>query len=99
MRHAVGFPCASVGGYRKDRGLSKEMHGRGILIQICEDWSERFAGIELLSWCRVFGIHVDDEVRVSCEERHLAFCIATIGGMRLGLNKFTDREAIRGFFG
>jgi hypothetical protein len=29
----------------------------------------------------------------------LTVCIATIGAMRVGLNKFSDRETIRGFAG
>ena len=47
----------------------------------------------------VLGVHVHHEVRVRCEERHLAFRIAPIGAVRVGLDEFSDREAIRGFAG
>jgi hypothetical protein len=33
------------------------------------------------------------------KERHLAFRIATIGAMRVGLNEFMDRETVRTFAG
>ncbi len=36
------------------------------------------------------------EVGVRGEERHLAFRIAAIGAMRVGLNELPDCEAIRG---
>src|SRR5882757_7842419 len=32
------------------------------------------------------------------KECHLTFCIAAIGAVRVGLDEFPDREAIRGFF-
>src|SRR6266852_2097989 len=75
------------------------MHGGGVLVQIREDWSERLARVQLLRRLRILGVHVHNEVRIWSKERHLAFRIATIGAMRVGLNEFSDRETICGFAG
>src|SRR5580658_448046 len=42
----------------------------------------------------VFGVHEHDEVRVRNEQCRLAICIATIGAMRVSLDKFPNREAV-----
>jgi len=55
-------------------------------------FSERLARVQLLRGLRILGIHVHDEVRIWSKERHLAFRIATIATMRIGLNEFSDRE-------
>src|SRR5258705_11506346 len=43
MRKAVGFAGASSLVKREDCALSNEVRGRGILGQLCEDWSKRLA--------------------------------------------------------
>src|ERR1700728_3833401 len=48
MRHAISFPSASVIGQREDRRLSKDVHGRDVVVQIREDWSQSLSGIQLL---------------------------------------------------
>src|SRR6266550_3636098 len=75
------------------------MHGGGVLVQSCKNWSERLARVQLLRRLRILGVHVHDEVRIWSKERHLAFRIAAIGAMRVGLNEFSDRETICGFAG
>ena len=44
---------------------------------------------------RILGVHVHDEVRIWTKERHLAFRIATIGAMRVGLDELSNSEAVR----
>jgi hypothetical protein len=48
---------------------------------------------------RILGVHVHDEVSVCGKESHLAFRIATIGAVCVGLDELPDSEAIRGFLG
>src|ERR1700745_1013225 len=48
MGHAISFPCASIAGQREDRRLSKDVHGGGILVQVCEHRSECLARVHLL---------------------------------------------------
>jgi hypothetical protein len=73
---------------------------RGIvLVQVCEDWSERLARVKLLGRMRIFGVYVHDEMGICGEQRHLTFRIATIGAVGVGLDELPDREAIRGFLG
>src|SRR6201988_748886 len=95
MRHAITFACASIVGQREVRGLSKEVHGRGVLVQICKNGSECLARAQLLRELRILGVHVHDEVRIWSKERHLACRIATIGAMRICLNELSDRETVR----
>jgi hypothetical protein len=97
MRHAVSFTRASVASQSEDRGLSKEVHRGGILVQICEDWGERLAGVQFLRRLGISGIHVHNEMRVWGKERHLTLRVAPVGAMRVGLDKFADSESISGF--
>src|SRR5260370_12805057 len=48
MRQSVGLPRGSVAGQGENRALSDEVHGGVVLLQLCEDWSERFARVQLL---------------------------------------------------
>ena len=75
------------------------MHRGGVPVQIVEDGSERLAGVKLLRRLRILGVHVDDEVGIGGEERHLTLRIATVGAVRVGLNEFANRESIRGLIG
>src|SRR6202008_3024098 len=95
MRQAVGFPGASVTCQAKNRTLPDKVHGGGILVQICKDWSERLARVQLLRRLRIIRVHVHHEVSVGGKERHLAVRVATIGAMRVGLNELSDRETVR----
>ena len=62
--------------------------------------SERPPRVPLLRGFRIFGVHVHHEMRVFGEaQSHLAFRIATIGAMGVGLDGAPDGEAIRGFLG
>jgi hypothetical protein len=98
MGHAISFPCASVAGQRQNRGLSKEVHGRGVPVQVSEDRSKFFARVQFLCGRRIFSVQKHHEVGVCGKERHLTLCIATICTMRVGLDKLPDGEAICGFF-
>ena len=99
MRQGVGLSRCSVARQREDRALADEVHRRGVLVQVVEDGRERRAGVKLLGRRRILGVHVDDEVGVFREERHLTFRIATIGAVRVGLDELPDGEAIRGLGG
>jgi hypothetical protein len=46
MGHAIGFSGASVAGQCQDRRLSKEVHGRGVLIEVGEDRNESLARMQ-----------------------------------------------------
>jgi hypothetical protein len=48
---------------------------------------------------RILRVHVDDEVGIFGEERHLAFRIAPVGAMCVRFNKLPDRESICSFTG
>src|ERR1700730_11907053 len=97
MRQAVGFPGASVLRQRENRALSDEVGGGVVLIQLGEDRRERLARVQLKSVLWILGVHMHHEVGVRGKERHLAFRIAAIGAMRVGLDELPDREAIGGF--
>jgi hypothetical protein len=45
------------------------------------------------------ALPLNHEVRIRGKERHLAFRIATIGTVGIGLDEFSDGEAIRSLFG
>ena len=68
-------------------------------VQVCEDWSERLARVQLLGRLRIFGVHVHDEMGVRGEQSHLTFRIATIGAVSVGLDELPNSKAIRGFLG
>jgi hypothetical protein len=70
-----------------------------VLVQPGEDGRERLARMQFLRGLRILGVHVHDEVGVFGKKRHLTFCVATIGAMRVGLDKLPDRKTIRGFGG
>jgi hypothetical protein len=99
MREAVGFPCGAIAPQREDCALSDEMRRGVVLVQVCEDWSERLARVQLLGRLRIFGVHVHHEMSVCGEQRHLTYRIPTIGGVGVGLDELSDGEAIRGFLG
>jgi hypothetical protein len=42
---AIGLTRGPVGRQSEDRALSDEVRGRVVLVQIGEDWSERFARV------------------------------------------------------
>src|SRR5580692_9702538 len=75
------------------------MHRRSILIEVGEDRSERLTRVQLLRGVRVSGVHVHHEVGVGGEQSHLAFRIAAVGAMGVGLDELADGEAVRGFLG
>ena len=60
--------------------LCSVLRSRGgvILVQLCEDWSERLARVELLGRRRIIGVHIHHEVGVFRKESHLTFRIAAI---------------------
>jgi len=99
MRQTVRFPCGTIARQREDCALSNEMRRGIILVQICEDWSERVARVQFLRGSRIPGVHVNHEVGVPGKESHLPLRVATIGGMGVSLDEFPDRKAIRGFCG
>jgi hypothetical protein len=99
MRDAVGFARGAIAFQRGDGALPDEMHRRGVLVQVGEDRSERLTRVQLLRGLRVFGLHVDHEMGVAGEQSHLAFRIAAVGAMGVGLNEFADGDAIRRFLG
>jgi hypothetical protein len=99
MRDALGFPCGAIVVQRKDGALSNEMHRSCVLVQVSENRSERLARVQLLRGLRVFGVHVHHEVGVGSEQSHLAFRVAAVGTMGIGLDEFTDGKPIRGFLG
>ena len=98
MRQAIGFSGSSVGGQREDGALSDEVRRGFVLIQLCEDWSERLARVQFLRASDP-GVHVHHELCVFSKERHLTFRIASIGAVRIDLDEFPNSEAIRGFRG
>src|SRR6266446_2147553 len=99
MREAVGFSRGPLARERKDRALPDKVGGRSVFVQVCEDWGEFLARMQLHRGLRIFGVHVHHKVSVGCKERHLTLRIAPIGAMCIALDEFTDREAIRCFFG
>jgi hypothetical protein len=44
------------------------------------------------------SIHVDDEVCVGREQRHLAVDVAPVGTVRISVDQLADRNAIRSLF-
>jgi hypothetical protein len=46
MGHAIGFSGASVASQCQDRRLPKEVHGRGVLIEVGEYRSESLARVQ-----------------------------------------------------
>jgi hypothetical protein len=54
------------------------------------------ASREWSSWERVgvLGVHVDHKVGVRCEERHLTFCIASVGAIGVGFDEFSDSKSV-----
>src|SRR4029077_20275205 len=99
MGQGVGLSRASVAGQSENRGLSDEVHGGGVLVQVRENWSERLARVQFLRRRWILRVHIDHEVGVCGKECHLTFRIATIGAVRIGLDEFTHSGAIRGFAG
>ena len=75
--------------------LCPTRHGSGVLVQICKNWSERLARVQLLKWPRILGVHEHDEVRTWSKECHLAFRIATISAMRAFANSPTRKAVER----
>ena len=55
--------------------------------------------MELLGGSWILRVHIHHEVGVGGKERHLAFRIATIGAVCVGLDELPDSEAVRGFVG
>src|SRR5580704_14755230 len=71
---------------------------RGVVsVQVCEDWSERLARVQLLGRLRILGVHIHHEMGVRGEQRHLTSRIATIRTASIGLDELTNSKAIRGF--
>jgi hypothetical protein len=99
IRQTVRFPCGTITRQREDYALSNEMRRGIILVQICEDWSERIARVQFLRGLRILGHHVNHEVGVPGKESHLSLRVATIGAMGVSLDDFPDRKAIRAFCG
>src|SRR6476661_329673 len=99
MCQSISLSRGSIAGQREDRALSHEVHGGGVLVQVCEDRSERLARMQLLRGRRVLGIHVYHKVGVCRKERHLTLRIPAIGAMGVGLDQFPDSEPIRRFSG
>ena len=98
MRQTVRFPSGAIARQREDGALSNEMRRGMILVQICEEWSERFASaVPARAWdpwrsCK-------PQMGILGKESHLSLRIATIGAMGVSLDEFSDRKAIRGFCG
>ena len=99
VRQAVGFAGGLVARQREDGALSDEVRSGVVPVQLGENRSERLACVEPLRWLRVLGVHVHHKVCVRGKKRHLAFRIATIGAMGVGLDELPDRQTIRGFAG
>src|SRR3984885_9894346 len=75
------------------------MHRGSVLVQVGEDRCERVTRGQLLGRGRIFGVHVHHEMGVRGEQSHLAFRIAAVGAMGVGLDEFADGDTIRGFLG
>src|ERR1700722_2384598 len=97
MREAVGFPCGAVSVQGEDGALSDEMRRGVVSVQVCEDWSERLARVQLLGRLRILGVHIHHEMGVRGEQRHLTSRIATIRAASIGLDELTNSKAVRGF--
>jgi hypothetical protein len=81
MSQAVRLPGTSVSRQAEDRTLSDEVHGSGVLVQICKHGSQRLARVQFLRGRWILGVHGHHEVGVCGKERHLAFRITTIGAV------------------
>src|ERR1700733_7971804 len=99
MRQTISVSSALVSRQAKDRTLPDEVHGGGVLVQICKNWSERLARVQLLRRLRILGVHVHHEVRIWSKQRHLTFRIAAIGAVCVGLDELPDREAVCSLIG
>src|SRR5258707_199271 len=97
MRDAVGFAGGSIARQGEDGALSDEMHRGSILVQVGEDRSERLARVKYLRGRRIICIHVHHEMGIGGEESHLAFRIAAICAMGVGLDESENGKTIRGF--
>src|SRR4029077_16144561 len=60
---------------------------------------KRFARVQLLRGYWILRVHVHHQVGIGGKERHLAFSIATISAVCVGLDELPDSEAVRGFVG
>jgi hypothetical protein len=47
MCEAVGLPCGEITVQREDGALSDEMRRSIVPVQVCEDWSERLARVQV----------------------------------------------------
>src|SRR2546422_170342 len=97
MSQTVGLPGGSIACERGYRALSNKVCGRVILVQRCEDRSERLARVQLLRWLRIPGVHVNHEVGIRGEEGHLSLGVATVGAVRVALDELPECKTIRGF--
>src|SRR5579871_6661209 len=98
MGQTVGFSVGVVALQREEGALSDEVRGGVVLVQLCEDGSERLARVQFLGRRRVPGVHIHHKMRVCSKESHLAFRITTIRAVSVSLNEFPDSKAICGFF-
>src|ERR1700733_5546952 len=99
MRQTISVSSALVSRQAKDRTLPDEVHGGSILVQICKNWSERLARVQLMRRLRILGVHIHDEMCIWSKQRHLALRIATIGAVCIGFDELSDRETVCGLIG
>ena len=98
MRQAVGFasrpPFIRQG---QDGDLPDEVRRGIVLVQVCKDWSERVARVQLHRGRWSLCVHVHHEMRVRRKEGHLTVCITAIGAVRIRLDELADRKAVGRF--
>src|SRR6201981_2837428 len=94
MRKAIGVPVGLVGGEGEDGALSDEVRGGVVLVQVCKNRRKRIARVQVHRGLRIFGVHEHHEVCVFCKESPLTLRVATVGAVRVGLDKLPDREAV-----
>src|SRR5450432_1059545 len=97
MRQAIGFPGGLVGCEGEDRALSDEVRGGVVLVQVCKNRRKRIARVQIHRGLRIFGVHEHHEVCVFGKESHLTLRVATVGAVRVGLDKLPNREAVGSF--
>src|SRR6266702_7407721 len=97
MSNAVAFTGRSIA-IEADGALAVEMRRRLILVQIGEDGSERTAAVEDVGRLGRATVHENVKGGVLSEERHLSACVTPVGAMGIGVDQFSDGEAVGRFF-
>jgi hypothetical protein len=98
MGKAIAFASRTTVRQCKNRALSDEMCGGIVFIEVGENRRQDLARVKFLCGPRIFGVHIDHEVRVQSKKRHLALGLASIGVPRVSLDELPNCETIRCFY-